>query len=220
MRGRLQHLVHLRVFRTAGGGAPRLANDEREHHEHHDGEGDLERELRDLRRGGGKPQLWLRRLDVVGCFTRLDDGRDDDGYVGGQYDSGHARRRLVRDADLRKDEVADTECRDPIAEGVTRPAARDLRDLRRDRLEHLELVHEAADAAVRDQITGIGLHYEHEPDRIANGDPVLVHRGGDVDRTVGRRHRSEQHQEQTREGQNAHQLRLDRALKSPRSAGT
>ena len=88
LRRREQDFVHLGVLRPATGGASCLADEERKHHEHHQSERDLDRDLRDLGRRVGQAELRLRRLDVVRGFTGLDDARDDDRDLGRRGDTG------------------------------------------------------------------------------------------------------------------------------------
>ncbi len=220
LRWREQDFVQAGVLRSARGGLTGLADDEREHRENDERERDLDRELRDLRCRRRQPELRLRRLNVVGGLSGSDDTCDDDLDLRGWGDAGRATRTLVRDVNLREHEIPHAERRHAVAERVPRPAVRDPRDLRRERLEYFELVQDPADAAVGHLVPGVGLHDERERDRIADGDPALVDRRGDANWIIGRGHRSERQNEEARGDQNAHQLRLDRALKSASSAGT
>ena len=90
LRGGEQDLVHVRVLRPARGATTRLPNDQGEHREHHKGERDLDRELRDLGGRRGEPELRLRRLDVVGGLAGLNHARDDDRDLRGRDDTGLA----------------------------------------------------------------------------------------------------------------------------------
>ena len=220
---RLLRRAELRLRLVDGDGPPPTAglpDEEPEHEQNDEGQSGLDHDRGKLGRGAGQTELRLQRLDVVRVLARLDDARHHDGNLRGRRDTGHAPGSLKRHVDRGEDQITDTERGDPIAEGVAGVPVGAPRDLRRLRVEDLELPHHPAHAVVGDLVTRVGLDDQGELDGIADRDPALVERGRRRHRAVSQSDRTDRERRERHEGEDTHQFRLERALNSARRAGT